>query len=249
LADRLMGKVALISGGARGQGASHAEMLAREGAKVMIGDVLEEEGTRRAEELTAEGRDVAFARLDVTQADQWQAAVERVESAFGSLDVLVNNAGIVRLEGITDETEEGWSRVIAVNQTGVFLGMKHAIPAMQRAGGGSIINISSVWGLVGAPDHIAYIASKGAVTVMTKSAAVSYAADNIRANSICPGLVMTAMADVETDESNREAIEQSVLKRPAEAHEISNGVLFLASDESSYITGSELVIDGGVLAQ
>jgi NAD(P)-dependent dehydrogenase (short-subunit alcohol dehydrogenase family) len=249
VADRLAGKVVIISGGARGQGASHAALLAREGAQVIIGDVLDEEGGRHAAELRSEGLEVSHTRLDVTRAADWEACVALAERQHGSLDVLVNNAGIVRLEGITDETEEGWSKVIAVNQTGVFLGMKHAIPAMRRNGGGSIINISSVWGLVGARDHIAYIASKGAVAVMTKCAAVSYAEDNIRANSICPGLVMTPMAELETDESNEEAIAASVMKRPAEPREISAGVLFLASDESSYVTGTELVIDGGVLAQ
>ncbi len=249
MSGRLTGKVALISGAARGQGASHAELFAEEGARVVLGDVLDEEGEATARALQERGFDVTYVHLDVTRSGDWADAVALAEQRYGSLSILVNNAGILGMPSVLEETEEHWAQVIAVNQTGVFLGMKAAIPALQRAGGGSIINTSSIWGLVGAEEYIAYQASKGAVALMTKSAALTHVGDNIRVNSVCPGLVLTPMSAEEGPEVERAVAEATPMKRGAQPREISYGVLFLASDESSYVTGIDLVIDGGFLAQ
>jgi cyclopentanol dehydrogenase len=249
MSNRVAGKVALVTGGARGQGAAHGELLAEEGASVVIVDVRDDLGEEHAEALRGRGLEVQYRHLDVSESAQWTELVAFAEEKYGKLDVLVNNAGIVSMAGVVDEEEKDWSNVIAVNQTGVWLGMKYAIPAMRRARGGSIINTSSIWGIVGAEDYIAYQASKGAVTLMTKSAAITYAMEGIRVNSIVPGLVMTPMAEEEGEESNNAVIALTPMGRGAQAREISYGVLFLASDESSFMTGSELVIDGGFLAQ
>jgi NAD(P)-dependent dehydrogenase (short-subunit alcohol dehydrogenase family) len=246
---RLAGRVAVITGGARGQGLSHGERLAADGATVVLADVLDIDGEKAASRLAEAGLAVAYVHLDVTSAEQWQNVLTDVVDRHGRLDILVNNAGVVRLEGLLDESEAGWQTVTAVNQTGVFLGMKHAVPFMVSGGGGSIVNIASVWGLVGTQDHIAYLASKGAVIAMTKGVAASFGTQGIRANTVCPGLVDTPMAAVETDESNDEAIAASALRRIAQPREISEAVAFLASDASSYITGTDLVVDGGVMAQ
>ena len=246
---RLEGKVALISGGGRGMGAEEALLFAREGAKVVIGDVLEE------------GRDVAaqvpggqaiFVRLDVTKEGDWRRAVSMAEDVYKRLDILVNNAGVSATGSIEDTTVEEWDRVMDVNAKGVFLGTKHAIPAMQRAGGGSIINISSQLGIVAMNESSPqYIASKGAVRLLTKSTAIQYAADGIRCNSVHPGPIVTPMTEGRrSDASVRSLMESRIpLGRYGEAIEVAYGVLYLASDESSFVTGSELVIDGGWVAQ
>jgi NAD(P)-dependent dehydrogenase (short-subunit alcohol dehydrogenase family) len=248
--ERLSGKVALITGGARGQGASHGELFAEEGAKVVLGDVLDEAGERHAAGLRARGFDVLYDRLDVASDGDWRAGVGLAEREFGRLDILVNNAGIVGTTcGVVDETIDGWQQILTVNQTGVFLGMKHAIPAMRRAGGGSIVNTSSIWGVAGTKAYIGYQATKAAVRLMTKSAALTHACDNIRVNTVCPGLVMTPMLEDEPEESIAAVIAATPLRRGAQPREISYGVLFLASDEASYVTGTELTIDGGFLAQ
>ena len=250
MAGRLDGKVALISGGARGQGASEGKLFAREGAKVVLGDVLDTEGLQTVREIEAAGGSAVYIHLDVTQETDWKNAVGVAVRNFGKLNILVNNAGILRMEGIEDTTLEMWNRVIAVNQTGVFLGMKHALPALRQAGGGSIINISSIAGLIGVGAAAAYQATKGAVRILTKSAAVQYAKENIRINSIHPGLITTLMVTQGIDLEARKLFEQATpLGREGSAEEIANGVLFLASDESSYMTGAELVLDGGYTAQ
>jgi NAD(P)-dependent dehydrogenase (short-subunit alcohol dehydrogenase family) len=249
MGNRLDGKVALISGAARGQGASHAKRFAEEGAKVVLGDVRDEEGQATADGLGSAGHDVLYTHLDVTDDADWKAAVALAEERFGKLDVLVNNAGILGMPPILEETEEHWNQVIDVNQTGVFLGMRAAIPAMLRAGGGSIINTSSIWGLVGGGDYISYQATKGAVVQMTRSVALTHAGDGIRANSVCPGLVLTPMSAEEGPEVESAVAEATPLKRGAQPEEISHGLVYLASDEASYVTGTELVIDGGFLAQ
>lgn len=250
MAGRLDGKVALISGGARGQGAVEGKLFTREGAKVVLGDVLDEEGQKTAADIQAAGGDAIYVHLDVTQEADWQRAVDTTVQRFGKLNILVNNAGILRMEGIEDTTLEVWNRVIAVNQTGVFLGMKYAIPALRRAGGGSIINISSIAGLIGVGAASAYQATKGAVRILTKSAAVQYAKENIRINSIHPGVITTLMVTQGIDAEARKLFEQATpLGREGTAEEIANGALFLASDESSYMTGAELVLDGGYTAQ
>ena len=248
---RLEGKVAIITGGARGQGATEARMFAQEGAKVVIGDIRDELGMQVEAEIRELGGEAVYLRLDVTSDDDWQRAVETAEQRFGKVDVLVNNAAIVLRKDIEETTGEDWDNIMEINAKGVFLGTKAVIPAMRRAGGGSIINISSISGLVsvGPP---AYIATKGAVRLFTKSTAIQYAAENIRANSIHPGSVDTDMRreglGSQTAEEIQARIDNIPLGRVGTTEDISYGALFLASDESSFMTGSELVIDGGYTA-
>ena len=247
---RLEGKVALISGGARGMGAEEALLFAKEGAKVVIGDVLEGEGRDIAAQIP--GGQAIFVRLDVTKEADWQRAVSMAEEVYKRLDILVNNAGVSAVGGIEDTTVEEWDRVMEVNAKGVFLGTKYAIPAMQRSGGGSIINISSQLGIVAMNESSPqYIASKGAVRLLTKSTALQYAEDGIRCNSVHPGPIVTPMTQGRrSDEAVRELMESRIpLGRYGEAIDVAYGVLYLASDEASFVTGSELVIDGGWVAQ
>jgi cyclopentanol dehydrogenase len=249
---RLAGKVALISGGARGMGAAEARMFAHEGARVVIGDILEAEGRAVEAEITAKGGEAVFVRLDVTREADWQRAVATAVERFGKLDVLVNNAGISGAGRLEDTTVEAWDRVMDVNAKGVFLGTKAAIPAMRRAGGGSIVNISSQLGLVGMDiSSPQYQASKGAVRLLTKLTAVQYAKEGILANSVHPGPVNTAMTERRRSipEQHQLMLSRIPLGRYGEADEVAYGVLYLASDESSWTTGSELVIDGGWTAQ
>ncbi len=247
---RLEGKVALISGGARGMGAVEAVLFAEEGAKVVIGDVLEDEGRTVADSIP--DGNAAFIRLDVTSEDDWQAAVALAVQRYGKLDVLVNNAGVGATSMIEEATVAEWDRVMDINAKGVFLGTKYAIPEMRRAGGGSIINISSQLGIVGMDiSSPQYQASKGAVRLFTKSTAVQYAAEGIRANSVHPGPIVTPMTDVRRADPAISGLMVSriPLGRYGESIEVAYGVLYLASDESSFVTGSELVIDGGWVAQ
>ena len=245
---RLEGKVALITGGASGMGQSEAVIFAKEGAKVVVADVLEAEGQQVADGLGKMGR---FVRLDVTSELAWQEAIAATLSQFGKLDVLVNNAGISGTFDPDTLSTSAWDRLMEVNAKGTFLGMKHAIPVMEKAGGGAIVNISSVSGFVGQKGiHMAYNASKGAVRLMTKSAAVQYAWSGIRVNSVHPG-VMPAMrtSKATADPAFREQMLAGVpMRRPGRVEEVAYAVLFLASDEASYITGTELVVDGGWLA-
>src|SRR5262245_41072187 len=249
---RLKGKSALISGGARGMGAVEARLFAKEGAKVIIGDVLEDEGRKVEAEINAMNAEALFVRLDVTSETDWQKAVEAAVNRFGRLDILVNNAGISGRGRVEATAVEEWDRVMAVNAKGVFLGTKVAIPAMRRTGGGSIINISSQLGLVGT-DHSSpqYQASKGAVRLLTKATAIQYAPEGIRANSVHPGPIVTPMTERRrADPAVRQLmISRIPLGRYGEPDEVAYGVLYLASDESAYVTGSELVIDGGWTAQ
>ena len=242
---RLAGRTALITGGARGQGAAHGRRLAEEGAAVILGDILDDAGEAHARELRAAGHDVHYLRLDVTAPADWDAAVAAAESRTGRLDVLVNNAGVVRVAPVVDESDDGWGTTLAVNATGVFYGMRAAIPALRRAGGGSIVNIASIYGPVGAPGYVAYTASKGAVIAMTKVAALEHAQDRIRVNAICPGPVRTPMSEQEGDAS----VDVTPVRRRAEPEEISAAVAFLASDDAVYVTGAELAVDGGYLAR
>ena len=248
---RLENKVALISGGARGMGAAEARLFASEGAKVVIGDVLEEEGRQTEAQINEAGGECLFVRLDVTSEPNWQDVVATTVARFGKLDILVNNAGIYRTERVEETSGELWDQVMEVNAKGVFLGTKCAIPEMKKAGGGSIINISSVAGLVGNTMSAAYTASKGAVRLFTKSTAIQYASDGIRANSIHPGTIETPMtAHLLAEESHRRnRLERTPLGRLGRAEDVAYGALYLASDESSFVTGSELVIDGGRTAQ
>ena len=248
---RLENKVALISGAARGIGAAVTKIFAREGAKLVIGDILEDEGRRTAEEVTAAGGECYFVRLDVVSEADWIKAVDEVIARFGKLDILVNNAGVSARGNIEETSEAVWSRTMDINVKGAFLGSKQAIFKM-RSTGGSIINISSGAGIAPQPNtSAAYAASKGAVRIFTKSTAIQYAKENIRCNSVHPGPIETDMllaTRPETDEL--EAMMGRVpLGRFGRAEEIAYGVLYLASDESSFVTGSELVIDGGRTAQ
>ena len=249
---RLAGKVALISGGARGQGATEVQLFCREDAKVVFGDVLDDDGRKVEAEIHAAGGEATYVHLNVTSEADWKAAVDTAVRSYGKLDILVNNAGILIRKGIEETTEDDWDRIMAVNVKGVFLGTKYAIPAMRQAGGGSIINISSTAGLVGSPyGSSAYTATKGAVRLFTKSTAVQHAKDKIRCNSVHPGPVDTEMlhSAMPDPEVLRQRLQRVPLGRMGTVAEIVTVVLYLASDDSSYMTGSELVIDGGALAQ
>ncbi len=249
---RLEGKVALISGGSLGMGAAEARLFAREGARVVIGDVLEAEGRAVEADVRARGGEAVFTRLDVTSEADWQRAVDLALKHFGTLNVLINNAGIGGASRLEDTPVEAWDRVMDVNAKGVFLGSKAVIPAMRQGGGGSIVNISSQLGLVGMADSSPqYQASKGAVRLLTKLTALQYAKDRIRANSVHPGPILTPMTEKRrADPAIYERMVSRIpLGRYGEAEEVAYGVLYLASDESSFVTGSELVIDGGWTAQ
>jgi NAD(P)-dependent dehydrogenase (short-subunit alcohol dehydrogenase family) len=249
---RLAGKVALISGGARGMGAVEAEMFTREGARVVFGDVLEREGKAVEGRIRAAGGEATFARLDVTSEQEWADAVATVERLYGKLDVLVNNAGIGGGRRIEDTTLAEWEKTMAVNSTGVFLGTRAAIPALRRAGGGSIVNISSQLGLVGTDiSSPQYQASKGAVRLLTKTTAIQYAKEKIRANSVHPGPIVTPMTEARRadPEIYTLMVSRIPLGRYGQPEEVALAVIYLASDESAFVTGSELVIDGGWTAQ
>src|SRR5579875_3158731 len=232
---RVKGKVAIITGGARGMGESHARLLAAQGAAVGICDIREELGRRVAEEVVAAGGQAQYVGLDVTDEANWADAVQRVEGAFGPVSVLVNNAGIGEVGGgFEREDPAGWDRTVSVNQTGAYLGMRATLPSMRRAGGGSIINVSSVLGFTGDGDAFSYGATKGALRTMSRSAALKLAADGIRVNAVCPGLIRTPMNEIELDAGGY--VERTPLGRIGEPVEVSYCVLFLASDESSYVT-------------
>ncbi len=249
---RLEGKVALISGGSQGMGAYEAELFVQEGAKVVVGDVREDEGRVLVEKIAKGGGDAVFVRLDVTSETDWSAAVQEAVTRYGKLDVLVNNAGVSARGSIEETSVEDWDRVMDINAKGVFLGTRTAIPEMRKGGGGSIINISSQLGLVGMGESSPqYQASKGAVRIFTKSTAIQYAAEGIRANSVHPGPVITPMTEARRSDAEvqKMMISRIPLGRYGESADVAYGVLYLASDESSFVTGSELVIDGGWTAQ
>jgi NAD(P)-dependent dehydrogenase (short-subunit alcohol dehydrogenase family) len=239
---RLEGRVVIVTGGARGQGASHAERLAREGARVISVDVLDAAGEETAERLRMDGLDVGYRHLDVTDPDGWTALVAGCER----LDVLVNNAGIIHVAPLLEETLEAWNGLLAVNATGTLLGMQAAIPAMRAGGRGSIVNVASIFGVTGSEGYVAYTASKAAIVAMTKTAALEHAGDGIRVNAICPGGVSTPMNESEPEGG---VVPLTPLGRRAHVSEISGAVAYLASDDASFVTGTELVVDGGYLAR
>ena len=248
---RVEGKVAVVTGGAGGIGAATARLLAREGAAVVIGDLLEEQGRVTETQIAEVGGRALFVRMDVTSEDDWRRAIQAAVAAYGKLDILVNNAGISGRNTVEETSVELWDRVMAVNAKGVFLGTKLAIPEMRKAGGGSIINLSSIWGLVGSDSSIAYHSAKGAVRIFTKAAAVQYAKEGIRVNSVHPGFVDSPMTiEYHALPGIRETrVAATPLGRMGTPEDIAAGILYLASDESSFVTGSELVIDGGMTAQ
>jgi len=249
---RLENKVAFVSGGARGMGAAEARLFAREGAKVVIGDVLDDEGRQTEAAINEFGGECLYVHLDVTSEESWGSAVAETVNRFGKLDILVNNAGVVSRVPLEDLDVDEWDRVMDINSKGVFLGTKAAIPEMRRSGGGSIVNISSISGIAGQSYVSAvYNASKGAVRIFTKSTAIQYASEGIRANSIHPGPIDTPMTAFR--QGDPQAVADSIgripLGRNGVPDDVAYGVLYLASDESSFVTGSELVIDGGFIAQ
>lgn len=235
---RLKDKVAVVTGAYGGIGLATAEAFAREGAVVYAGDIAFKEAT--------DAGGIRQRYLDVSDLDSWAALAEEITAAYGGVDVLVNNAGLVgSYESITDVEVQRWHEIVATNQTGVFYGMRSIIPPMRARGGGSIINVSSIWGLVGAVGVAAYQASKGAVTLMSKNAALTYASEGIRVNSVHPGLITTPMTHAQDPAISEALVATTPLGRAGRPEEVANGILFLASDEASYITGSQLVIDGG----
>lgn len=240
MSGRLAGKVALISGAARGMGASHAREMVAHGAKVVCGDILDIEGEQVVKDL---GADARYVHLDVTRTEDWDAAVAIAIAEFGGVDVLVNNAGILNIGTVEDYELAEWQRILDINLTGVFLGIRAVVPEMKKAGRGSIVNISSIEGMAGTVASHGYTATKFAVRGLTKSTAMELGQFGIRVNSVHPGLVKTPMADWIPED-----IFQSALGRIAQPKEISNLVVYLASDESSFSTGSEFVVDGGTLA-
>ena len=247
---RLEGKVALISGAAQGMGAEEARIFAREGAKVVIGDISVEKGKAVEAQISEAGGQALFVTLDVPQENDWAKAIDLAVTRFGKLDILVNNA-VISSRSFTDDTGiDGWDKIMEVNSKGVFLGTRAAIPKMLEAGGGSIVNISSIMGLVGSEGgHPAYNASKGAVRIFTKAIAVRHGKDNIRANSVHPGFMPPMSSGIAYDQDQRrQSLEQTPLGREGRIEEVANAVLFLASDEASYISGAELAVDGGYTA-
>ncbi len=248
---RVADKVALVSGGARGLGAATARLLAREGAAVVIGDVLADDGEVVAREIRSGGGRATFVDLDVTDELAWQTAVAAAVDTYGRLDILVNNAGITIRASIEDTDAAEWDQVMTINAKGTFLGTKHALPALRSSGGGSIVNVSSVVALVGSPAlTAAYGASKGAIRSFTKFTAVQHACDGIRCNSVHPGPMLTDMNQAIADPAKwEERLQRLPMRRVGTVHEVASGILFLASDEASYMTGAELVIDGGTSAQ
>ena len=244
---RLEGKVALISGAARGQGADEARLFAAEGASVVLGDITDQQGQQVASEIEQEGGSATYLHLDVTRESDWKNAVSMAVTKYSKLDILVNNAGILLLKGLEETETSEWDAVQDVNSRGVFLGAKTVVPAMRAAGGGSIVNISSIAGLSGS-GSTAYSSSKGLVRILSKSIAVEYGPERIRCNSVHPGVIDTEMVNglIGTGDGRQSMINKTPLGIIGTGRDVSLGVLYLASDESRYVTGSELVIDGGI---
>ena len=237
---KLEAKVALVSGAAQGIGRAVAELFAEEGALVYAGDIKD----------VASGKGIEPVTLDVTKPDDWKRVVDAIVAKRGQIDVLINNAGIVRAYGQVADTElDDFNAVVSVNLTGTFLGMKAVLAPMRKAGKGSIVNFCSIWGNVGVGGAAAYSAGKGGVRNLTKNAAISYASENIRVNSVHPGLIRTPLVEAQSDEMNAGIIAATPMRRMGTPREVANVCLFLASDDSSFVTGSELIVDGGYLAQ
>jgi 3alpha(or 20beta)-hydroxysteroid dehydrogenase len=247
LAGRVSGKVALITGGARNQGLSHGELLATHGARVILADVTDEIGREATAGLADKGLDVRYVHLDVARPEDWKSATALIEADYGKLDVLVNNAAVLGKSDLLSCALDEWSAVIAINQTGPFLGIQHAAPLMRRNGSGSIINISSVIGNLGTEFNFAYSITKAAVQMLTKTAAMALA-PIVRVNTIVPGAIDTEMFRALPEATRKQRIAAYPMGRPGRIEEVSYAVLYLASDESSFTTGSEIKVDGGALA-
>ena len=246
---RLTDKVAIVTGGAHGMGEAEARLCAAEGARVIVADILENEAEIVAFDIRAGGAEAMAAKIDVTSESEWMELIGKVVATYGRLDILVNNAGISSSSVGDPDGLDGWHRIIAVNQTSVFLGTRRAAEQMAKTGGGSIINISSIMGFVGsASGHPAYHASKGAVRIYSKAAAVRYGPSGVRVNTVHPGY-MPPMLNATNADERADKIAATPLRRIGKPIEVAYGVLFLASDEASFITGTELVIDGGFIAQ
>lgn len=248
---RVSGKVALVTGGALGMGRTHCLLLAKEGAKVIVTDINDAAGKATVDEITKAGGEAAFFHHNVASAAEWQKVVAGAIDRFGQIDILVNNAGIFVMKPLEETSDDEWDQVFNVNAKGVFFGCKYVLPAMKKSKAGSIINISSIYGIIGAPGAAAYEASKGAVRLLTKAAAVDLAKFNIRVNSVHPGVILTEMTKdlLASPEITKALLGTTILARPAKPEEVSTAVLFLASDEASFMTGSEMVVDGGYTAQ
>ncbi|WP_267717325.1 SDR family NAD(P)-dependent oxidoreductase [Streptomyces sp. CoH17] len=248
--QRLGGKVALITGATGGIGRATAELFAREGARLVVTDTADGPLQELARQIEANGTEVVAARLDVSSAREWENVIGIVRDQFGTLNVLVNIAGVVDWPGIEDTQEEGWDRVIDVNQKGTWLGMKAAMPLLRSSGNGSVINTSSVLGFVGSGSAAAYQASKGAVRLLSKTAAVKYAQQGVRVNSVHPGVIATPMIKEILDEQGDQQpdIQRTPMRRAGRADEVAPVYLFLACDDSSFVTGAEFVVDGGLTA-
>ena len=242
LSQRLAGRVALVTGGARGQGAAHALRLASEGAAVVIGDVLDAEGEATAADLVGLGHDVTYVRLDVADPQSWQSAYTLLDERFGRLDVLVNNAGIIHVTELADESLEAWNHLLSVNLTGAFLGLHTMIPLLRKGTGPAVVNTSSIFGPSGAIGYAAYATSKAGLLGLTRTAALELAPDGIRVNALVPGGVSSPMNEAEPEGG---VVPETPMGRRAAPAELAAAVAYLVSDDASFVTGTELVVDGG----
>lgn len=249
MGNRLEGKIAIITGGASGIGEAHARVFAAEGAKVVISDVQDELGEGVATAISSDGGDAMFVHQDVTSESDWAGLVDATVKQYGSITTLVNNAGVGSFKGVEDEDLEGFNRVVAICQTGVWLGMKAVMPELKKTGNGAIVNISSLYGIIGTPSMVAYHGAKGAVRLMTKSAGLEYAKQGVRINSVHPGIINTPLAGTLSDEYIQAITDTTPMGKMGEPIDIANMSLFLVSDEAKFITASEFVVDGGWGAQ
>lgn len=249
MANRLEGKVALITGGASGIGAAHAQVFSDNGAKVVVCDIQDAMGEALVGDINAAGGDAMYQHLDVTSESEWAAAVDATVAKYGALTTLVNNAGITNMVGVEEETLEGFNRVVAICQTGVWLGMKACMPHLKKSGNGAIVNVSSLYGIIGTPSMVTYHGAKGAVRLMSKSAALEYAKQGVRVNSIHPGIIDTPLARSAPSDYIGELASITPMGKLGQPEDIAYGSLYLASDEAAFVTGTELVVDGGWGAQ